>query len=237
MLYRKTYVVIVLLLVKLSIVQAQRIARFEVEIPKEQIGMAMPVQVSLDNISLLADSVLELTEITSTGRLPVACQVSNGDQRILHWIIQPFTNSAKTRIFELAKGKSPQSEITIKAVQADGVLTISAGNKNLLRYNYRTVYPPAGVDTVYKRSGFIHPLGSPRGQELTQINAPDHYHHWGLWNPWTEVLFEGDSVDFWNLARKQGTVRFSHFLSTTNGPVYAEYKALHEHVVFKKNRR
>lgn len=225
---------IVLLLVKLSIVQAQRIARFEVEIPKEQIGMAMPVQVSLDNISLLADSVLELTEITSTGRLPVACQVSNGDQRILHWIIQPFTNSAKTRIFELAKGKSPQSEITIKAVQADGVLTISAGNKNLLRYNYRTVYPPAGVDTVYKRSGFIHPLWSPRGQELTQINAPDHYHHWGLWNPWTEVLFEGDSVDFWNLARKQGTVRFSHFLSTTNGPVYAEYKALHEHVVFKK---
>ncbi len=38
-----------------------------------------------------------------------------------------------------------------------------------------------------------------------------------------------------HLARKQGTVRFANFISTTNGNVYAEYKALHEHVVFKKN--
>jgi hypothetical protein len=49
------------------------------------------------------------------------------------------------------------------------------------------------------------------------------------------VLFEGDSVDFWNLARKQGTVRFANFLSTTNGHVFAEYKVLHEHVAFKKS--
>jgi len=90
------------------------------------------------------------------------------------------------------------------------------------------------VDTVYRRSGFIHPLWSPRGQELTRINAPDHYHHWGLWNPWTHVLFEKDTVDFWNLAKKQGTVRFANFINAASGDVFAGFKALHQHVVFKK---
>jgi hypothetical protein len=123
----------------------------------------------------------------------------------------------------------------MKILDAEGMLTINNNGKNILRYNYKTVYPPTGVDTVYRRSGFIHPLWSPRGQELTRINAPDHYHHWGLWNPWTQVLFEGDTVDFWNLAKKQGTVRFANFVSTTSGNVFAEYKALHQHVVFKKN--
>jgi hypothetical protein len=56
-----------------------------------------------------------------------------------------------------------------------------------------------------------------------------------MWNPWTEVLFENDSVDFWNLARRQGTVRFANFASTTSGNVFAGFKALHQHVVFKKH--
>jgi hypothetical protein len=77
-------------------------------------------------------------------------------------------------------------------------------------------------------------LWSPRGQELTQVNPVDHYHHFGLWNPWTHVLFEKDTVDFWNLGSKLGTVRFANFLSTTVGNIFAGYSALHEHVVFKK---
>jgi len=87
---------------------------------------------------------------------------------------------------------------------------------------------------VYKRSGFIHPLWSPHGQVLTRIQPPDHYHHYGIWNPWTHVAFEGDTIDFWNINSRQGTVRFADFVSVENGPVFAEFKALHDHVVFKK---
>ena len=118
-------------------------------------------------------------------------------------------------------------------LDTEGSLTISSDNRNLLRYQYRTVYPPAGVDSAFKRSAFIHPLWTPNGQELTRIQPPDHYHHYGIWNPWTHVLFEGDTVDFWNLVKKQGTVRFANFVSVVAGPVFSEYSALHEHVVFK----
>src|SRR5690606_28981901 len=113
-----------------------------------------------------------------------------------------------------------------------GALIISANDRKLLQYNYKTHYPPVDVDTAFKRSGFIHPLWTPNGQSLTRINAPDHYHHYGLWNPWTRVLFEGDTIDFWNLKDRKGTVRFSDFVSINAGAVYGDYQTLHKHIAF-----
>lgn len=80
-------------------------------------------------------------------------------------------------------------------------------------------------------SGFIHPLWSPAGYVLTRISPPDHRHHFGVWNPWTKVLFEGKEVDFWNLYKKEGTVRFSKFLDEEEGQIFGEFRAVQEHVV------
>jgi Methane oxygenase PmoA len=117
----------------------------------------------------------------------------------------------------------------------NGSITFMADGKNLLSYQYTTVYPPGGADTNYKRSGFIHPLFTPHGQVLTRIQPPDHYHHYGIWNPWTHTLFEKDTVDFWNLKERQGTVRFVKFTSQRSKRKFAAYTALHQHVVFKKD--
>src|SRR5690606_42107088 len=46
--------------------------------------------------------------------------------------------------------------------------------------------------SAYGRSGFIHPLWSPKGQVLTRVQPEDHYHHYGIWNPWTQLNYEGD---------------------------------------------
>ena len=50
---------------------------------------------------------------------------------------------------------------------------------------------------------------SPEGKVLTRIQPPDHYHHYGIWSPWTMTHIEGREVDFWNLNKGQGTVRFA----------------------------
>ena len=117
----------------------------------------------------------------------------------------------------------------------DSVLTISSGNTKLLTYQFNTVYPPAGQDSNYKRSGFIHPLYAPHGQVLTRIQPPDHYHHYGIWNPWTHTVFEKDTIDFWNIKGRTGTVRFAKFTSQKTTSSFTEYTALQEHVVFKKD--
>ncbi|QNL50590.1 PmoA family protein [Olivibacter sp. SDN3] len=76
----------------------------------------------------------------------------------------------------------------------------------LLGYQYEMKYPPAGVDSVFGKSGFIHPLNTIAGKTLTRIQAPDHYHHYGLWNPWTHVEYQGKMYDLWNIGDRKGRV-------------------------------
>ena len=122
---------------------------------------------------------------------------------------------------------------TLSFEKEDGVLMIKDGDRDLLGYHFETMYPPAGVDSSFKRSAFIHPLNSPHGQVLTRVQPPDHYHHYGIWNPWTHVLFEGDTLDFWNLAKKHGTVQFAEFDTLMTTSDEAMFRVKEEHVVFR----
>jgi len=157
-----------------------------------------------------------------------------GKERRLCWSVTGGTTPGEKHLYVLEK-KQVKQPVWISATKREGALVIHQGNRDLLSYFYKTVYPPAGVDSVYKRSGFIHPLWSPHGQALTRIQPRDHYHHYGIWNPWTHVLYEGDIIDFWNINSRQATVRFANFESIVYGPVYSEFEALHEHIVFKKD--
>ena len=234
LLTRAGYFIIAMICIITS-AHAQKLATIEISPAKQSAGADVAVRIDLDEITFLPDSVFSLFEITGGKRVAVDYQIENRGNRNIYWIMSQTGGQPQKRIFELTKEVPAEPRTQMAASAQDGALTIRTGSKNLLRYNYKTVYPPLGVDTAFKRSGFIHPLWSPAGQELTRINAPDHYHHFGLWNPWTHVYFEGDTVDFWNLKSKLGTVRFAGFVSVSKGPVYADYQTLHEHVVFKKN--
>jgi hypothetical protein len=216
---------------------AQKIATLQVSLDYPSTGITVPVQLTLDPVTRLHATNLKLFEIQGNKRIPVVFQVENGIDRKLTWLVD---DRVKKHVYELvgtASASGQGDEHSVKAVKHDGALTLKAGNKDLLRYQYKTVYPPAGIDTVFRRSGFIHPLWSPQGQVLTRIQPPDHYHHYGLWNPWTHVLFEGDTIDFWNLNARQGTVRFADFISTASGHVYGQYAAVHEHVTFPGTKK
>jgi hypothetical protein len=119
--------------------------------------------------------------------------------------------------------------LPVKAITNDSFLQIEIDNNKVLRYNHAPVRPPEDADPLYTRSGFIHPLWSPKGAVLTDSHPPDHIHHVGIWMPWTKTRFEGREIDFWNLEAGKGTVRFAKFLSTTSGPVYGGFAAHQQH--------
>ncbi|MDO9341814.1 MAG: PmoA family protein [Bacteroidales bacterium] len=212
---------------------SQKIATLEVGLTKATFGLDIPVSINLDEVTYVSDSILNLVEVKGDKKIAIPFQIEPGDPRKLFWIVKTEAGAPVKHIFELVKGKITQTPVVV-ATANDGALILHKGPQNLLQYYFKTVYPPKGIDTVFKRSGFIHPLWSPHGQVLTRIQAPDHYHHYGIWNPWTHVLYEGDTIDFWNLRSKQGTVRFANFVKVENGSVFSEFGALHEHVVFKK---
>ena len=105
-------------------------------------------------------------------------------------------------LISLFLGSCQPSETSCSVVDTGKTLDYKIGDKLLFSYNYTTVYPAPGVDSVYKRSGFIHPLKTLGGEVMTNCSPADHYHHFGLWYAWTKTTFEGNEIDFWNLHKK-----------------------------------
>jgi len=109
---------------------------------------------------------------------------------------------------------------------------ISAGGTVLVTYVHGDTPAPEGTDPRFHRSAYIHPLCSPSGVVLTRIQPPDHYHHYGIWNPWTHVRIDGERYDFWNLGDGLGRVRFVQYLATTAEEGRAGFRSEHVQVFY-----
>jgi hypothetical protein len=137
-------------------------------------------------------------------------------------------------LFGLAFLACAQQPDQLSVKTSDSETTIFAGEKPVLSYVHAETPAPEGTNPLFKRSAYIHPLWSPGGERLTRIQPPDHYHHYGIWNPWTRTRFGEYKVDFWNLADAQGTVRFAEYLEKFEEKDRAGFSVKHEHIYFKK---
>ncbi len=201
-----------------------------------------PVSLDLSGVPVgFPGEAIHLVEVTGSQRSEVPTQFEAGSPPKLWWVLSGTTEPGTQRTYELLAGAAPAaSEVTTKLDAK--VLQIDNNGTKVLDYNHAVVPPPplsqmgqkyAKTRDLYYRSGFIHPLWSPSGSVLTNIHPTDHYHHLGIWMPWTHTQFEGKPVDFWNLGEGQGTVRFNRFFSTTSGPVYGGFQAVQDHVALK----
>jgi hypothetical protein len=195
-----------------------------------------PVNVELTGeAKALGAGACKLEELSADGkRAAVACQVEPGEAARLWFVLAGKTAKGAKRTYELsAAGALAPGEPAARAVKDDKAVELLVGKSPVLRYNHAAVEPPAGASPLYRRSGFIHPLWSPAGEELTGIHPKDHIHHMGIWGPWTSTKFEGRKVDFWNLKDGSGTVRFVKFAGLSSGEVFAGFEAMQDHVDLK----
>ena len=109
-------------------------------------------------------------------------------------------------------------------------INFKAGNQLLMTYQTAKSEVPEGVKAEFSKSGFIHPLLSPSGQVLTRIQPSDHYHHYGIWGPWTKTTIEGREVDFWNLGDGKGRVDFEKIISQNTNSKYSELVVRQNHM-------
>ncbi len=211
---------------------AQELASFKVIIDKEKIDA--PVSIPLDGINYNTDDGnLVLYEITNGNEKAMPSQLESGQTATFWFMLDGNTPANSERKFILkreTKEVEPDVVVSLKRDYQD--LGLLVGDKPILKYQYAVTYPPEGVDPIFKRSGFIHPLWSPGGEVLTRIQPPDHRHHYGIWGPWTHTHIGDRQVDFWNLVLGQGTVKFAGFLSEVQGDVFSGFKALQQHIDF-----
>lgn len=227
------YSLILILTFTLQWAAAQDLARFTVR-PIPGAGPA-PVAVPLDGIQYNTDQGRIALFEAGPGQKEVPSQLETGPQARL-WFLFDHSGTEKSYIIRRVEGNSaPRGAVAIR--QTEQGTTISRQEKPVMTYVHAEVFPPEGVDAKFRRSAFIHPLWSPEGEVLTRIQPPDHYHHYGIWNPWTKTTISGREVDFWNLYKGQGTVKFGGYLNAVQGPVYAGFAVLQEHVFFAERGR
>ncbi len=199
--------------------------------------LAAPLSLGLEGVDY-GDGTVEpsLNRLEKGKQIPVPCQLDNvGAARIL-FIPDRTLKPNKTATYELTFEKSDVRKAMAASVDEKSIVLSNDGDK-ILSYYHTVCEAPEGTNPLYRRSGFIHPLWSPEGNVLTRIQPPDHYHHYGIWNPWTKTHVEGREVDFWNLAKGQGRVQFAGILSTVSGAVYGGFKVRQEHLYYDDDKK
>lgn len=231
----KTFITCILTLLS-PVVFGQELARFVVENPGPDKINAL-VCVPLDGINYNADKgAPALFQVERGTEKYVPSQQETGVSAQLWFAVSGMFKTGEKKEYILRTSSSLHKKSSPFSIETDDeVTTIKKGDHPVLSYQHAVKMPPEGADLKYKRSGFIHPLWSPEGEVMTRIQAPDHYHHYGIWNPWTVTHFDGKEVDFWNLAKGQGTVRFAGYLDRVEGDVFTGFKVRQEHVAFEEN--
>ena len=193
------------------------------------------VDISALGIDTASKFNVRLYEKVESKNIPVKSQlVWEGQKPMLYWILEGNTSRGTVREYIVKRTKKENVENEeMETVDTGRALVLKSEGVPVLQYNYAITYPPVGVDISYQRSGFIHPAYSPKGNILTTIQPKDHRHHYGIWNPWTRIEYNGELYDLWNLGDKKGTVRAEGIEKIYSGNVFTGFIAHLGHYIFK----
>ena len=133
-------------------------------------------------------------------------------------------NAIRPPAFVWKQPAKPNPDVQITETEDHIVATLRG--KPVLRYNKSVQKAPTGISRDFDRSGYIHPIYTPSGVEVTGDFPADHAHQHALFNAWTNTTFQGRMVDFWNQAKKLG--RVSHQKVIEVGNDYFTVELLHE---------
>lgn len=174
-----------------------------------------------------------LAETTDGVQTSVDCQViKDGETNWLYFTLAGNTPAGVTRTFALSRGKAASATPKMNVVDDGNNIILKSDDKEILSYKYTVTPAPEGVRHVYARSGYIHPAKTPSGFVYTNIQPEDHRHHYGIWNPWTRVEYDGNVYDLWNLGDSLGTVRARTVDDVFRGSVVSGFNAVLDHVAF-----
>ena len=168
-------------------------------------------------------------------QLPIGVSglVSNDDHPLVQhdggkaWFVVRDLKRGEKRTYTFAKANGSRS---VNAEAKPGTVTLSAFGKTALVYRTeKTELPKDRPDLkpIFQRGGYIHPVLSPGGLQVTDDYPSNHKHHHGLWFAWTHTEFEGRKPDFWNMGDGKGTVEFRSLDQSWSGTVHAGFISQH----------
>ena len=125
----------------------------------------------------------------------------------------------------------------LQLTEDDQLIRITLRGNPVLEYVKTEKPVPEGVSPDFRRSGYIHPVYSPQGQEVTGDFPHDHAHQHALFFAWTRTHFDGKKIDFWNQAKKEGGVEHRAVESITREDDRVAFTVKHAFVAGRGEQR
>ena len=170
---------------ELSIAQKDRSVCFEIANSESNSAESL-ISVKLDEeIFKSIKHEMVLLKISKKGEKIVPFQLEKQGSKI--WF--KHKESEKIISYCLKKSNSLSNNLKFNFQKQNGVLRFDYDGQSLIGYRYKMKLPPNGVNNLYQKSGYIHPVLSPKGDTLSRIQPPDHYHHYGC------LLYTSDAAD------------------------------------------
>ncbi|MGI9552655.1 MAG: hypothetical protein ACR2MT_15740, partial [Aurantibacter sp.] len=114
----------------------------------EGILQSGPVSLNIDFLKGQNTDGLQLFQ----NETPIPCQLEDNEL----WFLQNPEGGTDYRIEKSENIVSEES--ALKTLKKNGNLQLLAGNSPLVSYRYEMTYPPEGIDSIFKKSGYIHPI-------------------------------------------------------------------------------
>ena len=125
----------------------------------------------------------------------------------------------------------------LSLTETDDSVSITLRGKPVLEY-VKTARPvPKGLAKHYSRSGYIHPVYSPTGEEISGDYPLDHAHQHALFFAWTKSSFDGEKTDFWNQAKRLAGVEFRDVVKISRKKKQVSFTAKHAFTVGSGDER
>jgi hypothetical protein len=144
------------------------------------------------------------------------------------WILRDLPKGTSRR-YRISPDKEGPGGPAVHAEGDEKAVVLKVGDRPVCRYHSGLLEPPTGIDPLYGRSGFIHPLYTPSGRVVSDDFPPDHAHQHGLFFAWVNTTFDGRRIDFWNQVERTGRVRHVAVQGTEGGPVFGQFSAKLRH--------
>lgn len=147
------------------------------------------------------------------------------------WFILPALAAHQSATFHISDG-APGVDVPagVDVKRDGGKLNVVIHRHSAFTYQGEKTPLPAGFEPQYQRGGYIYPVLTPSGVNVSDDYPPNHKHHHGIWAPWTKTEFEGRHPDFWNMGDKTGTVEPVDFGGAFSGIVCGGFTAHHRFV-------
>jgi hypothetical protein len=124
----------------------------------------------------------------------------------------------------------------LNLTETDDTIRVTLRGKPVLQYLKKSQPVPEGLPQHFRRSGYIHPVYTPTGQELTGDYPADHAHQHALYFAWVKSTFDGKNVDFWNQAKDLGRIEFREVVNLSREEQHVSFSVKHAFMVKEREK-